>query len=187
MPGPDRIVNFSIGRVATDGTDVDTGTLSDTIYGQVSNIAGGDVTYEYNTSSTGDADDRYWNGRFALTDLTFTLHKASEDVDSLGPAEIVLDIEYDWFAGTDRKSKVIRYRGGFSTTTRTFDRTTDSPTECTFVPYQRIKGGGETMDALTQDTAAHYADTRAQELSYRVGGTGTVVHVTRTNRTAHTG
>ena len=189
MPNADRVINFSLGRVGTDdGTDVDTGVLGDQIYGQVSNVSGGQVVYAVNESQAGDAVDRYWNGQFSLADLTFTLLKASERPESLGPGELVLDLYVDWYEDTTVKTQVTRYRGFLMNSgERTLDRTTDSPRNMTFVPYQHIDGGGDNLDSLTQDLAALYADSRAQELSHRPGGTGTVVHVTRTRRTAHTG
>lgn len=195
MSMPDRVINFSLGRVSTAETPTDiTGEplADEAIYGQISNVAGGQVVYGFNESQGGDATYRYPNGQFSLADLTFTILVASERPESLGDAELVLDLYVDWYEGSAVKTQLTRYRGTLMNSgERTLDRTTDSPRTMTFVPYQHIDGGGADLqdvslaEAGATSGAALYADSKAQVLRYRVGGTGPVVDRPGARRKAH--
>ena len=180
----DRVYNFNMGRVADDGDVLDNVAIE----GEIRNVTGGEVTYPPVESSSGDSTDRYWGGRFELTDMTFELVAASERPESLGPGDVVLDLYVSWYEGTELKTQKEQLRGYFMNPAgnRTLDRTTDSPRTLTFVPYVHIWGGNADLQGITEDTASLYVQTRKPRVhKRRIDGVGTVIDDLAAVRVAH--
>ena len=182
-----RTVKFSLGRIGSDAADVETGTLSDAVFGSITNIAGGETTYGYNDGYGPSGRDRYWNGTFQIEDLTFDLVNASQNPRSLGPAVLVLEL-YDSYYEDDGTliTAKIRYQGRFMNPgSRTFDRTTDSPMSLTFYPFELIEGGDANRSNMAKDQAAVYSNTRTGDHSTREGGTAARIDWVKDFRVAH--
>ena len=177
----DRIIQFSIGRIAANADDIDTGVLSDEIFGQVSGVTGGQVVPQFNDGYGPSGRDRYWNGRFNIEDLEFTLLKASERPEQLMAQVIYMELNESWrnAAGTlvtrrSRYSGMLRDDGA-----KALDLTTDSPRSLAIVVHQKIVGGGDAYQTMTKTGSDEYADTRTGE--WYVAGTDQYAGI----RTAH--
>lgn len=187
MPWPDRIHNFSLQRIAEDSGEPEGGPLTvGVVYGQIENIAGGEVVHGVNTSATGDAEYRYPNRRRSIEDLTFDIHQASDEPESLGSSLLLLRItdSYDDQSGAEI-SPLVELEGFFMRVARTRSRTTDSPRQPTFVPQQIARGGDANKRNVTPEGAAEFLDTRTQVYRTRVGGVGTSVDHSALTRAAH--
>lgn len=182
-----RLIAVSIGRLSPTAEDVDSGVLSDEIFGSIHNVAGGEMIYPHNAGFGPAGPDQYWNGTFEISALTFDLYDASQQPESLGPVDVYLEVNRTWSSdGAAIVTGKRRYVGKFQTNgTGTWDRTTDSPRSMTFQPFRRIDGGNATRDAMAKDLAALYADTRTGELLTRENGTGSSVDHYALIRTAH--
>ena len=148
----ERTVKFSLGRIAENAADVEAGTLSDAIFGAITNIAGGEVTHPHNDGYGPSGRDRYWNGTFEISDFTFDLIKASQNPHSLGPVQLSLEVYDSYYLddGTLVTAKT-RLRGSFMNPgNRTFARDTDSPSSLTFYPNQVIEGGDATRGNMAK-------------------------------------
>lgn len=183
----DRVINFSLGRITDGGADQDAGVLGDPVFGEIENIAGGDVEYGVNESQSGDSTDRYWNGMFSLTDFTFDLLKASERPESLGPGELYLDLYVSWYEGRTLKTQRERLVGFLMNPgSRTLSRPTDSPRSLTFVPYIHAWGGNEDLQGVGEEEASLYVKTRKPVvLRRRENGVGTSIDEYEAIKTAH--
>jgi len=180
-----RIADQSIVRISTGGAAA-TGSLT-AIYGKAQSIAGGHIMYPANDGFGPAGRDRYWQRTFEIENLTFELLDASEQPESLGPAELFMNVYTSYYTSAGALVTPIRqYRGFFTDLSNpTWDRTTDNPRPLEMVVTRVIHGGNADRRGLTKATAALYADSRTGELSTRLDGTGPVVDHYSAILTAH--
>ncbi len=168
-----RIAQQSLVRISSTGA-AETGPLTG-IYGKVQSIAGGHVMHPANDGFGPSGRDRYWQRTFELENLTFELLDASEQPESLGPAEINMNVYTSYYTAAGALVTPIRqYRGFFTDLSNpAWDRTTDNPRPLELVVTRVIYGGGADLRTLTKAGAALYADTVTGEYLTREAGTGT--------------
>ena len=185
MAWPRRLHDFSVHRVP-ENAETDGPLHVDRVYGQIENIAGGVVVHGINTSEVGNAQFRYPNRRESLSDLTFEIHQANDNPESLGRARVVLRIvdSYDEENG-DEISPIVEYTGFFQQVGRTRSRTTDSPRAVTFIPQIIARGGDANRQNVTPVGCTEYLDTITQVYRTRLDGVGPSIDHTLATRRAH--
>lgn len=169
----DRLTTFAMGRIGADATDLDTGSLSDTVYGSINNISGGELLMGSYESQGPQGPDMRWNGSFSLSNFTFDVLQASERPEDLAGEEVFFEIINNWnrsatpSAATSRKVRVAGLITSFGSGTlqRPID---DYPRTIEMIVWQLIIGGGATQDVMSKTGARLWADTRVGEL-YRDG------------------
>ena len=156
-----RVVAFSLFNTDADAD----APLGEGVFGEISRIAGGAIEMGAVDGYGPAGADRYWNHTFSITDLTFDVHDASNQVERLAGQDVTLDLFISWRNPSGALvTQKRQYSGFLSGADQTFDRTTDSPRNYTFIPYRRIDGGGTNYQILTTSGANLYANTRTGEL-----------------------
>ena len=92
MAWPRRLHDFSVHRVP-ENAEADGPLHVERVYGQIENIAGGEVVHGVNSSArlaTPNSGIRTDVNR--ISDLTFEIHQANDNPESLGRARVVLRI-----------------------------------------------------------------------------------------------
>lgn len=183
-----RVIAYSIFRATSvAGQDTTTGTLSESNFGKMNNIGGGELVHGSNDGYGTAGPDRYWNGTIELTPFTFDIVEASDMPETLGPGPLTLNTYRTWRDSSGaEKTATRRYIGFFSSLgTGAWDRTTDTPRSMEFTPYVRIDGGGADFNTMEEENAALYVDTSKPVYRTRLNGTEASVDHYATIRTAH--